>query len=146
VFYFSLLVLFILALFVTASLRDSLAGTAAILLVLGLIIDMLLLGLQAFSIHAYCKLCISTYVLSAGSLVALFPAFKFARNIISFARAPEGRLALAGWILGTLLVITSVVGFNATLHARDLYRQATKLFASASTQSIAAPTPAEAVS
>jgi uncharacterized membrane protein len=143
VFYFSLFSLFILALFATTSLRASLAGIAAILLVLGLIIDMLLLGLQAFSIHAYCKLCISTYVLSAGSLVALFPAFKFARNIISAYRAPEGRLALAGWILGTLLAITSVFGFNAALHARDLYRQATMLFASSSTQSIALPTPAE---
>jgi uncharacterized membrane protein len=143
VFYASLLSLFILALFASSSMRDSLAGIAAILLVIGLIIDMLLLGLQAFSIHAYCKLCISTYLFSAGSLIALFPAFRFTLNIFSAAKAPEGRLALAGWILGTLLAITSVFGFNATLHARDLYRQATMLFASASTPTLEAPAPAK---
>jgi uncharacterized membrane protein len=142
VFYFSLLILFILALFASSGLRDSLAGIATILLVFGLLIDLSLLGVQAFAIHAYCKLCILTYVLSACSFIVLFPACKFARNIIEAARASEGRLALVGWILGTLIAISSVFGFDAMLHARDLYRQATMLFEPSSSPSITTPVPA----
>ena len=48
-------------------------------LALGLLVDLLLLGVQAFAIHAYCKLCILTYLLSAAALFALFPARRAAR-------------------------------------------------------------------
>jgi uncharacterized membrane protein len=130
-FYSSLIILFVLALFAQSGLRDSMAGIATFLLSVSLFIDLLLLGLQAFSIHAYCKLCISTYVLSACSLIVLFPARKFARGIMAAARIPEGRISLAGWILGSVVALSSVLGFNAALHARDLYRQATMLFAPA---------------
>jgi uncharacterized membrane protein len=133
-FYGSLIILFVLALFAQSGLRDSMAGIATILLSFSLLIDLLLLGLQAFSIHAYCKLCISTYVLSACALTILFPACKFTRGIIAAAKTSEGRISLAGWVLGTMVAMSSVLGFNAALHARDLYRQATMLFA---------PTPAE---
>jgi uncharacterized membrane protein len=127
-FYFSLFLLYIIALFASPGLRDALAGIATILLAFSLLIDLSLLGVQAFAIHAYCKLCISTYILSACSLIVLFPACKFARGIITAAGEREGRIALVGWIFGTLFAISTVFGINAALHAREMFRQAIKLF------------------
>jgi uncharacterized membrane protein len=66
-FYLSLSLLLALALLAPADLRDSLASLAVAALALGLLVDLLLLGVQAFAIHAYCKLCILTYLLSAAA-------------------------------------------------------------------------------
>jgi protein-disulfide isomerase/uncharacterized membrane protein len=139
VFYFSLFALLILALFTSPELRNKLAGVAALLLMLGLLIDLMLLGVQAFSIHAYCALCISTYVLSAIALAFLIPACRNLRGIMAAVANPEGRLALAGWVLGALALTACVFGLDATLKARSMYRQATLLFAPASTEKTTLP-------
>jgi protein-disulfide isomerase/uncharacterized membrane protein len=127
VFYLSIFALLILALSAPPELRTLLAGVAAGILVLGLIVDLLLFGVQAFSIHAYCALCIFTYLLSAGALIALFPARRSVWGAAAAALLPEGRLAFAGWIVGTLAIAASVLGFNAMLGSRAAYRQATLL-------------------
>ncbi len=73
-FYLSLALALALALVAPGETRDTLAGLVAAALALGLLVDLLLLGVQAFAIHAYCKLCILTYLLSAAALFALLPA------------------------------------------------------------------------
>ena len=101
-FYLSLALALALALVAPGETRDTLAGLVAAALALGLLVDLLLLGVQAFAIHAYCKLCILTYLLSAAALFALLPARRALRGTGAAAGRPEGRLALAGWALGTL--------------------------------------------
>jgi len=128
VFYLSLCVLLILSLFASSGLRDTLAGIAIIILALGLLTDVYLLGVQAFLIHAYCKVCIFTYVLSVCAFFALFPARRAIRGILALATNQEGRLALAAWVLGTFAFTAFVLGIDAMLYARYMYRQAIMLF------------------
>jgi protein-disulfide isomerase/uncharacterized membrane protein len=124
-FYFSIFLLLTLALFALPDLQKRLAAIAMAMLVLGLLADLYLLGLQAFAIHAYCALCILTYVLSAGALIALIPACRSGRSAAVPILTPESRLAFAGWILGTLAVIASVFGFDAMLESRAAVRKST---------------------
>jgi protein-disulfide isomerase/uncharacterized membrane protein len=140
-FYLSLSLALALALVAAGEIRDTLAGLAAAGLALGLLVDLLLLGVQAFAIHAYCKLCILTYLLSAVALVALLPARRAARGTPAAAGRPEGRLALAGWVLGTLAVAGAVFAANATLRSRAAYRQATLLGTPAPAARAPEPTP-----
>jgi protein-disulfide isomerase len=101
------------------------------LLALGLLVDLVLLGVQAFAIRAYCTFCILTYLLSAGALFALFPARWAARAAGATAARAEGRLAIAGWGLGTLALVGAVYASDATLEARAARRQASLLGAPA---------------
>jgi protein-disulfide isomerase/uncharacterized membrane protein len=126
-FYLSLSLLLGLGLASPPQLRETLAGLVVPALALGLIVDLLLLGVQAFAIHAYCLLCILTYVLSAAALFAMLPARTALRGVGVAARAPEGRLALAGWALGSLVVAAAVLAANVALAARAAERQATLL-------------------
>ena len=143
-FYLALALLLALALVSPAELRDPLAGLVAVALALGLLVDLLLLGVQAFAIHAYCALCILTYVLSAAALVALLPARAAVRGAGAAAARPEGRLALAGWALGALAVAGAVLGLDAALEARAGRRQATLLGAPLPAAPAAAVVPAPA--
>ena len=94
--------------------------------------DLLLLGVQAFAIHAYCKLCILTYLLSAAALLALLPARRAARGAGGRLRAPEGRWSPSrAWALGTAAVAGAVLAANVALAARAARRQATLLGAPA---------------
>jgi uncharacterized membrane protein len=127
-FYLSLFTLLLLALFASSGLRDALAGIAILILALGILTDIYLLGLQAFLIHAYCKVCIFTYLLSTGAFIAILPARRAIRRIPASAANTEGRLALAGWIVGTLAFAAFVWGIDAMLNARSMYREAMMLF------------------
>ena len=138
-FYLSLALALALALVAPGETRDTLAGLVAAALALGLLVDLLLLGVQAFAIHAYCKLCILTYLLSAAALFALLPARWALRGTAAAAGRPEGRLALAGWALGTLAVAGAVFAANATLVSRAARRQATLLGAPVAAAPAAAP-------
>jgi protein-disulfide isomerase/uncharacterized membrane protein len=143
-FYLSLALALALALVAPGEIRDTLAGLVVAALAVGLLVDLLLLGVQAIAIHAYCKLCILTYLLSAAALVALLPARRAARGTGAAAGRPEGRLALAGWALGTLAVAGAVFAANATLVSRAARRQANLLGApvAAAPAATAAPAPA----
>jgi protein-disulfide isomerase/uncharacterized membrane protein len=122
-FYLSLALLLALAVFLPDDGRPKAAGVAAALLVLGLLVDLALLGVQIFAVHAFCSLCILTYVLSAGALFALLPAWRGALGIGSLVRGPEGRLAAVGWVLGTLAVAGAVFAAETTLDVREQRRQ-----------------------
>ena len=72
-FYLSLALLLALALAAPPELRDPLAGIVVAALALGLLVDLALLGVQAVAIHAYCALCILTYVLERARAVRPAP-------------------------------------------------------------------------
>ena len=141
VFYLSLALALALALVAPGELRDTLAGLVAAALAVGLLVDLVLLGVQAFAIHAYCKLCILTYLLSAAALFALLPARRALRGAGAAAGRPESRLALAGWALGTLAVAGAVLAADATLDSRSAHRQATLLGTPAAAPRAAEPAP-----
>jgi protein-disulfide isomerase/uncharacterized membrane protein len=157
-FYLSLSLLLALALFAPADLRDPMAGVVVALLALGLVVDLVLLAIQAFSIRAYCLFCIATYLLGAFALVALFPALRSLpwlssqgkRAVSTAAGRAQGRLAAAGWVLGTVALAGGALAANASLASRAAYRQATLLGtpvaaarapAPAATPAPAAPSP-----
>jgi protein-disulfide isomerase/uncharacterized membrane protein len=144
-FYLSLSLLLALSLFVPAEVRDPMAGVVALLLALGLLVDLALLGVQALAIHAYCAFCILTYVLGGLALAALFPAVRSARRgLAAAAGRAEGRVAAAGWVLGTVALAGAVLAADTTLAARAAHRQATLLGAPAPAAPAAAPAEAPA--
>jgi protein-disulfide isomerase/uncharacterized membrane protein len=123
VFYASLALLLALTLLVPDGLRAALAGIALIGLVLGLLVDLFLLGIQAFSIGAYCTLCLLTYVLGAAALLVLLPAWRGLREPDAALDRSEGRLAIAGWVLGTIALTGGVVAAETALDYREQQRQ-----------------------
>ena len=140
-FYASLSLLLALTLLVSEERRATLAGLAILGLCLGLVVDVLLLGIQAFSIGAFCALCILTYALAAGALFALLPAWRGALGLGSALGAPEGRLAVAGWLLGTVAIGGAVFAGELALDYREQRRQVSLLGAPAPPP-VASPTPA----
>ena len=144
-FYLSLALALALALVAPVEIRDTLACLVLAALAAGLLVDLLLLGVQAFAIHAYCRLCILTYLLSAAALLALLPERRAARGAGGLLRAPEGRVAVAGFVLGTAAVAGAVLAADVALQARAARRQATLLGAplpaAAAPHAEAAPPP-----
>jgi len=140
-FYTSLSLLLALTLLVPEERRTSLAGLAILGLALGLVVDVVLLGVQAFSIGAFCALCILTYALAAAALFALLPARRGALGVGSVVRAPESRLAVAGWVLGTLALGAGVFATELALDYREQRRQVS-LLGAPSPPPVASPTPA----
>jgi protein-disulfide isomerase/uncharacterized membrane protein len=122
-FYLSLTLLLALTALLPDDQRPTVAGLAVALLALGLLVDLALLGVQAFAVHAFCSLCLLTYVLSAAALLALLPAWRGALGIASLVHRPEGRLAVVGWALGTLAVAAAVFAAETTLDVREQRRQ-----------------------
>jgi protein-disulfide isomerase/uncharacterized membrane protein len=146
VFYLSLSVALLLALLGPADLRDPAAAVVVAALAFGLLVDVGLLAVQAFAVHAFCKLCIATYVLGAGALFALWPAWRAARTTPLLTERADGRLLAAAWAIGALLATAAVVAANTTLSYRAQGRQATLLGAPASApgaSSTTLPGPAE---
>jgi protein-disulfide isomerase/uncharacterized membrane protein len=145
-FYASLALLLVLTLFLPDELRPVLAGVAVVGLALAFVVDVFLLGVQAISIRAFCTLCLLTYVLGAVALVALLPAWRGARGLGGALARVEGRLAVAGWVLGTLALGGSVVAAESALDYRQQQRQLALLGAPAApaARTPPAPTPSEA--
>jgi protein-disulfide isomerase/uncharacterized membrane protein len=126
-FYLSLGVLAALAALGPAETRPPLAALAAIAFAVALVFDLGLLGLQAFSIKAFCKLCLATYALNAAGLAVLWPARRAVGEVRTTAGRTEGRLALGGWAVTTLAVAGGVLAADAALAARAAQRGATML-------------------
>lgn len=126
-FYLSLGLLLTLGLLAPAETRLATAGIVVAALALGLVADLFLLGVQVVSIKAYCALCLFTYLLTAAAFAALLPARRGARGLgVSLGRA-EGRLVLAGWLLGSLALAGAVFAGDTTLRYRAARRQAALL-------------------
>ncbi len=56
-----------------------------------LVLDVGLFGLQAFVIHAWCKLCLATYVVNLLCAATLWPAFTDKAALAEGREAPDGR-------------------------------------------------------
>ena len=121
-FYLSLVCLALLA--TQAGEAAAAAGRLAfVLLALALAIDLGLLGIQAFAIGAFCKLCVLTYALNAAALYALWPV----RTAPLLSAVPSGRLLGLGWGLASLASLLFALAWNATLAERAQRRAGTVL-------------------
>ncbi|MFI4944899.1 MAG: thioredoxin domain-containing protein [Burkholderiales bacterium] len=123
-FYLSLGLLLLLALVAPAELRPALALVALGALAAARVADLALLAVQAFAIHAFCKLCILTYGLGAVAFAALLPARRAAGAAGPLLGRPEGRIALAGAVAGALAILAFVFAANTTLRTRAAARTA----------------------
>src|SRR5262249_10450762 len=117
-FYLSLGLLLILALTGAADLQGPLALLALLALGGGLVADLVLFGVQAFAIHAFCKLCLLTYVLAALAFASLWPARRAAAAASSLPSRPDGRMALAGAAAGAAAILAVVLAANVALRPR----------------------------
>jgi len=149
-FYCCLGLLLLLGALAGPAARRAAAAFALLALLLALAVDLVLLGLQAFAIHAFCKLCLLTYLVNAAAVVALLPARRAGPAVGEAARTVDGRLALAGSVLGALALAVAVFASEQTLDYREHARAASLLgvaapagFPTAATApSPAAPPPA----
>jgi protein-disulfide isomerase/uncharacterized membrane protein len=130
-FYLSVGLLLLLAFVAPPELRPALALVALGGLGLALLLDLGLLAVQAFAIHAFCKLCLLTYLLGGAAFAVLLPARRAASAAGSLLARPEGRLALAGAVAGTLAIVAFVFAANVTLRHRAAARTARLLGAPA---------------
>lgn len=126
VFYGSVAALLVLAAVAGAELSLAAAALALLALAFGLAVDLFLLGVQAFAIHAYCRLCLATYVLGGLALALLLPARRL-REALPGARRPEVPLLAAGWLLATAAVAGGVVVAELALAEREAERAASVL-------------------
>jgi protein-disulfide isomerase/uncharacterized membrane protein len=145
-FYASLATLMVLALLADPEAGQAMAALALLGLALALLVDVVLLGLQAGVIHAFCKLCLATYVLNTVALAALAPA----RSALTSARAWLGgagaRPILASWLLASLAFAVSAKAGDVALAVREHERERLLLGDPAQVRTAKAtpePTPAE---
>ena len=116
-FFVSLGFLLALALLGGAPLSSRPGRLALGLVVLGLAVDLFLLGVQAFAIGSFCSLCIWTYGANGAALLFLLPA----RRVVPVRRGPEfavERLAVRAFWLAAGLVAAAVLVINDGLSDR----------------------------
>ena len=124
---------------------DTRAAAALILLALfalALVAAVVLFGIQLVLIKAFCKLCVLTYAVDALSFMILLPTRRDRSAWRSGVRYPEGRVAMAGWGLGTLAIGGAVLAGNTALAARRATADASLLGAPAAPAPGAAAAPA----
>jgi protein-disulfide isomerase/uncharacterized membrane protein len=132
-FYGSLTVLLVLALLAGPEARAAAAALALLALAAALVVDMVLLGVQAVAIRDFCRLCLLTYLVGGLAFAALFPARRDGAVVGEALRRPVGTLAVG------------VLGAELGLAARERARLATILGpapAAAGAPSVAGAPPA----
>ena len=107
-FYSSLLLLTFISLPGGWELRPGTASLLLGLLAAAVVLDAVLLGLQAFAIEAYCKLCLATYVVNIAGFGVLRPAKARLSSIAESFSAPAGRMILTAWGLAILMLVVSI--------------------------------------
>ncbi len=138
VFYLALLAFFALAAQAESELGRA-AGRLGFLAVLfGLAVDVVLFGLQAFSIGAFCKLCLATYAVNAVMLAVLWP---WRAASPAGLASPAGRLVFSGWLLASLALVAGVWAGDGWLRSRAARRAAVLLGDPAAVVPAAAPAP-----
>ena len=85
--------------------------------------DIVLLGLQAFVIEAYCKLCIATYGINGAALILLMPAKDAIPEASAVWRGAAGRVTLTAWGVGCLAALGSVGTAEYVLGAEAVRRE-----------------------
>ena len=122
-FYLSLALLLFLASLAGPEARDAAAVVALLALLLSLAVDLLLLGIQAVAVRAFCRLCLLTYALAAAAVVVLIRARRDRALVRDVARVPDGRVLLAGALAGALAFTAAVVSADRALLYRTRSRQ-----------------------
>ncbi len=126
-FYASLALLLLLAAMAGSDIAGVAAGVGVLALVASLIVDVVLLAVQAIAVHAFCRLCLITYVVAGLSLIALLPARGRHAAAGAAVRRADGRLVLLSWILLTVLLAVAVAASETTLDYRQHARAVTRL-------------------
>ena len=90
---------------------------AFVLIASAVVIDLVLFGLQVFSIKAFCKFCIATYFVNLALVLSLWP-FRKISHAAAFLSTAEARPALAAWLSATLFVGATAVAGNTALEGR----------------------------
>ena len=124
VFALSLALLSALGLLGGPDTRATAAGIALALLFLSMAAAVVLLGVQLVLIKAFCRLCVLTYAVNALALMILLPTRRHGAALGAGMRYNEGRVAVAGWGLGTLALVAAVLAFNTALASRAAVRAA----------------------
>lgn len=119
IFYASLALLAILTLFAGPEAFPSAQALLVGALGLGLLVDLALLGVQAFAIRAYCKLCVSTYAVNIAALLLIRP---FPLPGFAALASRESRLLMAGWGLGSLAIVAAAFSGETALALREKAR------------------------
>jgi protein-disulfide isomerase len=127
VFYLSLGALLLLSTLGGPELRGAGAAVTLALVALAVVIDVMLLGVQAFAIGRYCAVCLLTYVVTGAMLWLLVPTRRSVNQVLPALARVEGRVALAGWVLGSVALATAVGAANVALSNRAAQRQASLL-------------------
>jgi protein-disulfide isomerase/uncharacterized membrane protein len=138
-FYASLVVLLVLLFLAPPEAQEPLAFLALAALGIALVLDLVLLGVQALSIRAFCVLCLVTYGLNTASFALLWPARRARAAMGATTAAMPGRLVLAGWALASLAIVGGVFAAESALAQREKSRLANIL---GSTTPAPAPSPA----
>lgn len=115
-FYLSVGPLLLLATLSGAETQDAAAWLAFAVFAAAVVIDVMLLGVQAFVLHAYCKLCIVTYLLNVLAVVLLLPARRSGAALFRALALVDGRLALAGWLLSSAAFAAAVSAADRALN------------------------------
>lgn len=127
VFYLAVAAGVVVALAGTDETREPLAAALFVLFAAAVVLDVALLAVQAFRIHAYCKLCLATYVVNVAALVLLWPQRRQVRSMPRAITAPAARVALVGWILAGATTAFGVAAAEGALREREQRRAATIL-------------------
>jgi len=124
-FYFgSLGLLLVLALLAGPEARASAASLALLLTAGGLLIDLALLAIQLFAIHALCTLCLLSYVPTVAALVLLLPARSRLGGLRETIRHEGTRLLAGAWVVASLALALAVAGAEGLLDGRQVGRLA----------------------
>ena len=119
-YYGSLSLLLALALLANDEQRQRGLALALLLCATGVVVDLVLLGIQAFSLHAFCSLCLLSYLGSVGGFVALLPARRALATLTRTPFANGARLLLGGWAAGSLILLAGVASAELALRGREI--------------------------
>jgi protein-disulfide isomerase/uncharacterized membrane protein len=126
-FYASLAALAALGLLAEPEPRRGLAALGLGLLGLALFVDLVLLGVQALAIGAWCRLCLATYALNAIGFALLWPERRAGPAATALPGFPAGRLALGAWALASIGGSLVAASLSVAFAAEGERRQATLL-------------------
>ena len=115
----SLAILLLLASAAGAEARTAAALLAFAGLAVALAIDLVLLGIQVFAIHAFCRLCLLTYALNALALVLVRPLHRRLAVVREGLGMPAGRAAFGGWAVATVAILGAVLAGSLALRYRE---------------------------
>jgi protein-disulfide isomerase/uncharacterized membrane protein len=141
-FYFSLALLLLSAVLFREELLDAGAFLGFAALAAALIVDVMLFGVQAFAIKAFCKLCLLTYLLNVLGLLLLLPAWRGIGTPLRALSTRSGRAALASWAVSSFTFALTVAAIDWALGLRAQQQAAAILGAPAPVPAAGSPAPA----